>query len=331
MDKASVGLSDVDNTSDVNKPVSTAQAAALAAKADDSAVLHLTTGDTSHVTTGKYFDVGIVSGCPTDFWVYGNVNSNGKSFWGSEGYFGTNGNFAMSFRANGYRNSSTAWTSLGRGGNAGASGIDMLPTGSLRFGADASAPTSFDVTWRWEMTTAAFRPFVDNAYSFGDASHRPTVLWAASGTISTSDAREKTAVTPLTAAELAAAADLARAPGTYQWLSAVQAKGADARLHAGLTVQRAIEIMQSHGLDPMRYGFICYDTWDELPEIVTSWPAQDAVLDDAGNVVTPAVEAGSEITQEYRPAGDRYSFRHDELLLFITRGFAARVDALESA
>lgn len=58
---------------------------------------------------------------------------------------------------------------------------------------------------------------------------------------------------------------------------------------------------------------------------------QDAVLDDAGNVITPAVEAGSEITQEYRPAGDRYSFRHDELLLFIARGFAARLDALESA
>jgi hypothetical protein len=37
--KAAVGLGDVDNTSDVNKPVSTAQAAALAVKADTTAVV----------------------------------------------------------------------------------------------------------------------------------------------------------------------------------------------------------------------------------------------------------------------------------------------------
>ena len=54
---------------------------------------------------------------------------------------------------------------------------------------------------------------------------------------------------------------------------------------------------------------------------------QDAVLDDAGNVITPAVEAGSEITQEYRPAGDRYSFRPDELSLWLHRGAAAERDA----
>jgi hypothetical protein len=37
--KAAVGLGDVDNTSDINKPVSTAQAAALAVKADTTAVV----------------------------------------------------------------------------------------------------------------------------------------------------------------------------------------------------------------------------------------------------------------------------------------------------
>lgn len=88
--------------------------------------------------------------------------------------------------------------------------------------------------------------------------------------------------------------------------------------------------MQSHGLDPMRYGFICYDKWPETPEVVETWPAQDAVLDEAGNVVSPAVESGSRVTQTYMPAGDRYSFRHDELLLFIARGLDARLAALEA-
>ena len=169
-----------------------------------------------------------------------------------------------------------------------------------------------------------FSPGSDNAQTLGSSSHRWSVVYAGTGTINTSDAREKTAVAPLTADELAAAADLARAAGTYQWLAAVQAKGADARKHAGLTVQRAIEIMQLHGLDPMRYGFICYDQWDELPE---QWEDIPEELDDTGNVTR---EAGRELVQEYRPAGDRYSFRTDELLLFMARGFAARLDALEA-
>src|SRR6185312_1063332 len=102
-------------------------------------------------------------------------------------------------------------------------------------------------------------PGSDNAQPMGSSALRWSVVYAGTGTINTSDAREKTAVTPLTPAELAAAADLSRAIGTYQWLESVQLKGADARHHEGLTVQRAIAIMQEHGLDPMRYGFICYD------------------------------------------------------------------------
>ena len=42
LDKISVGLNQVDNTSDADKPVSTATQAALSAKADDAAVVHKT-------------------------------------------------------------------------------------------------------------------------------------------------------------------------------------------------------------------------------------------------------------------------------------------------
>ena len=302
LNKAAVGLGNVDNTSDVNKPVSTAQAAADATKLSN-------TGDTG---TGNYTFAGdttlglAAGGSVTTFLRPGataagsslQISSPGAST-GLVGFTGTTSRCDIRFGTN-----------------------------VLQMGASA---TSGSPAIQFELAVTGIRPGGDNQFALGESGRRWTVVYAATGAINTSDAREKTDVSPLTATELAVAADLARAPGTYQWLSAVQAKGADARLHAGLTVQRAIEIMQSHGLDPFRYGFICYDQWDELPEIVTSWPAQDAVLDDAGNVITPAVEAGSEITQQYRPAGDRYSFRHDELLLFIARGFAARLDALESA
>ncbi|WP_428719146.1 tail fiber domain-containing protein [Undibacterium curvum] len=106
------------------------------------------------------------------------------------------------------------------------------------------------------------RHATDNAWAFGDPTHRATQVYCAAGVINTSDAREKTPVSPLQPAAIAAAQQLLGEIGLYQWLAAVQDKGADARYHIGMTVQRAIEIMRSHGLEPMRYGFVCYDKWD---------------------------------------------------------------------
>jgi len=327
--KAQVGLGSVDNTSDVNKPVSTAQAAAIALKQDISGL-----GTAAFVNTGNNA-AGLVPVLDSPGTGQTSLTLRGASA-----------------RANLYLQSGNAdAVGVGEGtftfaGTSSVSASTEKRLALLFVNTDGSTANNrggkFGINLKQDGNTTLVprlnvsylghtEPGADNAQTMGSASLRWSVVYAATGTINTSDAREKTDVAPLTAAELAAAADLARAPGTYQWLSAVQAKGADARLHAGLTVQQAIAIMQSHGLDPFRYGFICYDQWPETPEVVNSWPAQDAVLDDAGNVVTPAIEAGSEITQEYRPAGDRYSFRHDELLLFIARGFAARLDALESA
>lgn len=136
-----------------------------------------------------------------------------------------------------------------------------------------------------------FFPLADNARVCGAATNRWSVVYAATGTINTSDARDKEPLQPLSAAELAAARQLASEIGMYQWTASVQAKGADARLHAGLTVQRAIEIMQAHGLDPFRYAFICYDAWED---------------------------------------GDRFSFRHDQLSLFMARAVEERLAAIEA-
>lgn len=287
-----------------------------ATKADNTSVIHTTGNETA--LGQKSFTDGIRSLVPADFW-----SSAVGVYFGTEGYFGTNGNFGQSFRANGYRNSSTAWTSMGRGGNAGASGIDLRPNGIVMFGADNLAPTGFDVTWRWEMFTDRLRPVADNVYSLGDASHRASVIWAGTGTISTSDGREKTPVVPLTESEIEFAKQLAGEIGTFQWLAMIDQKGAEnARHHVGVTVQRCIELAQAHGLDPFRYAFICYDEWPETPEQWEEWPEEK---DDDGNVIR---EAGRELVQEYRPAGNRYSLRPDQLALFLARGFDARLKAL---
>jgi hypothetical protein len=151
--------------------------------------------------------------------------------------------------------------------------------------------------------TAALRPTTDNSLTCGTSGERWSVVYAATGTINTSDARKKTAVQGFTQAEINAAKQMSKEIGTYKWLEAIAKKGEGARLHIGLTVQRAIEVMQANGLNPFAYGFICYDEWDEL-------------LDP--------------ITQEVATvAGNGYSFRYDELTLFIARGIEARLSQLE--
>jgi hypothetical protein len=205
--------------------------------------------------------------------------------------------------------------------------------------------------------TGALAPATDNNVSYGAAARRPSVLYAGTGTINTSDAREKTEVRELTASELAAAQELGASIGAYRWLDQVESKGEEAREHIGMTVQKAISILESHGLEPFTYGFICYDSW---PEETVQHPAEYeeveipavyeqvrvAPLYDAdGNVavaehfvdgreIQPArVERGAIVrdarTEVLQTAGDRYSFRMDELYAFIAAGANQRANELD--
>ena len=177
-------------------------------------------------------------------------------------------------------------------------------------------PTLTGVGWYGGIIS----PTADNAYSLGQASYRFTQLYAGSGTINTSDARLKTAVTALSVAEIEAAKALGLEIGTYQFLAAVAEKGDEARHHVGLTVQRAMEILEAYELDPCTYGFICYDKWDE--RVVEHDPV--VRLEDDGTETVMA-QGWSETI----PGGDRYSFRYDQLNLFIARGLEARIAAIE--
>jgi len=207
--------------------------------------------------------------------------------------------------------------------NSGNSGLTILgganSEGLLAFGDPASA-VSGQVQYlhqydQFKFYTAGssrlnldssgnFYPQADGTQNLGDAASKWGTVYAATGTINTSDARVKTAVAPFDPKEIAAAKALAAEIGTFRFLDALAVKGDAARHHVGLTVQRAIEIMEAHDLDPFAYGFICYDEW-AATEADGSIPAQEA--------------------------GNLYSFRTDELLLFLARGFDARLTALEAA
>lgn len=193
------------------------------------------------------------------------------------------------------------------------------------------------VTNQLQISTGGnFRPWSDGGQWLGDASFRWAQVYSSSGAINTSDAREKTPVRDFTPDELSAAKALSKEIGIFKFLSMVEDKGESARDHIGMTVQRAIEIMEEHNLDPFNYGFICYDEWDAIYETVEPTPETPAYpesYDADGTLVAEAVEAqpgnpdGQRIIQ---PAGSRYSFRTDELLLFICKGFEARLSTLEA-
>lgn len=138
--------------------------------------------------------------------------------------------------------------------------------------------------------SASLWPLTDNNLSLGAGSYRWSVVYAGTGTINTSDERDKQDIAVLNAAEQRVAVVLKSLIKKFRFKDAVQAKGDNARIHVGVITQDVIAAFVVEGLDPMRYGIVCHDQWE-------------AKLDEDGN--------------ETRPAGDRYGIRYEELLAFI--------------
>ncbi|WWD14894.1 tail fiber protein [Klebsiella phage MassiveIgloo] len=169
-------------------------------------------------------------------------------------------------------------------------------------------------TSRWCVDhNGNFIPMGDGGYDIGWGSGRVNNIYAKNGAINTSDGRMKNDVRAMSDPETEAAKAIAKEIGFWTWKE--QADMNDVREHCGLTVQRAMEIMESFGLEPFKYGFICYDKWDEQTVVSEYGPANE---DGSENPIYKTI-----------PAGDRYSFRIDELNMFIAKGFEARLSALE--
>ncbi len=148
-------------------------------------------------------------------------------------------------------------------------------------------------------TSGVLRSGADNAVSLGSAGNRWSVVYAGTGSINTSDARDKKWRGGLNDAERAAARDIVAEIGIFQWQDALAERGEDARLHIGARAQAVWGIMARHGLvapigddglpsGKCPYGFLCFDAWG----------------------------AGGE-------AGNRYGLRTDQLALFLIAGALA--------
>lgn len=199
---------------------------------------------------------------------------------------------------------------LGRVATAIIGNNDLTTTDfDTRLGFFSRGAGAMNLSARMWMGTTAFYPNEDSTgMSLGSPGRKWSTVYAATGTINTSDARDKDWRGGLNEAEIRVAKALAGKIGVYRWKYAIDAKGDDARLHIGVLAQEVIEAFEAENLDPFRYGLVCHDEWE----------AESEQVDENGDVVSSAI-----------PAGERYGIRYDELMAFIAAGFEARLSALE--
>lgn len=103
-------------------------------------------------------------------------------------------------------------------------------------------------------------PIADATQNLGDASHRFGTVYAATGAINTSDAREKTPLEPLPDSVTRAARRILNEVGSFQWLSSIAQKGeTGARRHIGVTAQSVRDAFVAEGEDPNLWALFCAD------------------------------------------------------------------------
>lgn len=100
---------------------------------------------------------------------------------------------------------------------------------------------------------------VDNGLSSGAAINRWSVVYAATGTIQTSDANQKQQIFDLTVAEQNTAKAIKNLIKTFKFNDAVDKKGSNARIHVGVIAQEVRDAFFINGLDANNYALFCSD------------------------------------------------------------------------
>lgn len=186
--------------------------------------------------------------------------------------------------------------------------------------ANAAAPANY-----LTLAPVSLSPANDNAMSLGLGAARFSVVYAATGTINTSDERAKQDIAGLIDDD-----ELLDAWGAVEWKKyrfqdAYASKGEDARWHMGLIAQQVRDVIDAAlgAGSAIRLGLVCYDSWEALDEITEPLMASRAVQADTGEVDgdgDPVLREELEefdtgdvaVVQQARAAGDRWGLRYDE-------------------
>lgn len=147
-----------------------------------------------------------------------------------------------------------------------------------------------------QVRGTGINPSTDNNKTLGAPSYKWSTIYAGTGTINTSDDREKVYF-DITDVEKQVALELKENMRKFKFNDSISEKGEEkARIHFGASAQTVKSIFEKYGLVAEDYAILCYDEWEE----------QEEIKDNNGVIL-----------QEYRPAGNRYGLRYEELLSFI--------------
>ena len=212
-------------------------------------------------------------------------------------------------------------------GTVGADGTsNTTPKGSITStAAGAISLRSYDATgddpsvsWGVIISKAegAVYPTSSNVYSLGRNNALWSQVFAAQGTINTSDRRKKTDIQPISDAVLDAWAEVE--PKSFKMVDAVKEKGDKARTHFGYVAQDVEEAFTKHGIDPYQFGILCkMETPAKEAEYNTVRViASPAVTDDEGNILKEATYREEKILiQEAQEAEEYLGIRYEEAYL----------------
>lgn len=197
-------------------------------------------------------------------------------------------------------------------GSASRNGVDNIIGNTTNDEVDGTTYRGMNLLFSTASLSPSFHDgtIADNYFNLGQSNRRWKNIYAGTAEISTSDAREKTAITD-------SDESLMKSWGkvnfkTFQFIDAVEKKGSEkARVHFGIIAQQVKEAFESEGLDVSRYALFCYDKWDDEYEDVEVIDTE-ATYDEDGNELTPQT---SHIEKKLiTPAGDRYGIRYSEAL-----------------
>lgn len=156
------------------------------------------------------------------------------------------------------------------------------------------------------LANKSYAPFPDNSIALGDASFRWSVVYAATGTINTSDETQKQDIVGIDDALIDAF--LSVEPVTYRWKDAVAGKGDAARIHAGWIAQHLQAALIAQGCDPGRYAIWCED---EVYAPVPGW--------------------NGEGVPDVQPTGEkRQALRYDQFIALMEAANRRRFEQIES-
>ena len=173
-----------------------------------------------------------------------------------------------------------------------------------------------------EFGSTAIYGSTDNTTSLGAPAYKFSVVYAGTGTINTSDARQKTVPVDITDDVLDAWGDVNFV--MFKWLESVAEKGDDmARWHFGVIAQQVRDAFINRGLDGTKYGLLCYDEWEDVyedvPAVFTDHPAEySSFVDEDGNPIELKAAWSEQVqpacTRLLKPAGNQWGVRPDQCL-----------------